>query len=49
MFNLLSWLTVFDLNGSLLASGELTHKHDREQWRQTLCDKSDSKFALSHE
>ena len=48
MFNLLRWL-VFDLNGSPLASGELTQKHDREKWRQTLCDKRDSKFALSHE
>ena len=48
MFNLLRWL-VFDLNGGPLASGELTQKHDREKWRQTLCDKRDSKFALSHE
>ena len=48
MFNLLRWLTVFDLS-SPLASGELTQKHDREKRRQTLCDKRDSKFTLSHE
>ena len=45
MFNLLRWLSVFDVNGSPLASGELKQKHDREKWRQTLCDKRDSKFA----
>ena len=45
---MLRWLTAFDL-GSPLASGELTQKHDREKRRQTLCDKRDSKFTLSHE
>ena len=31
MFNLLRWLTVFDVNGSPLASGELKQKYDREK------------------
>ena len=48
MFNLLRWLTVFDLS-SPLTSGELTQKHDREKRGQTLCDKRDSKLTLSHE